>query len=316
MTMPSSGIITFDNINTELRFNSGSTCAIGSTCPRTVAGVASGQISMSNFYGKYLRGNFIGTTPGVSSQWTVPACVYKICVACVGGGANGGYADATNGGRGGGGGGLSYTNDISVTPGETLLWYVDVQSSSGGVTVVKRGTTKLVEAIGGNGITGGPAASGTGSARYSGGNGGTGNTTGAGGGGGAAGVAANGGAGGAGGAAGGTPSSGGGGGGGGIKFGINVGGGSGGGGHLKIWGNLGNFGNGGTANQPGLGDDPTVTAANGTQANQTNYNGGNGGIYGGGGGGGGSNATLSGVGKQGVLRIFWGAGYSFPSALP
>ena len=105
MTMPSSGIITFDNINTELRFNSGSTCAIGSTCPRTVAGVASGQISMSNFYGKYLRGNFIGTTPGVSSQWTVPACVYKICVACVGGGANGGYADATNGGRGGGGGG-------------------------------------------------------------------------------------------------------------------------------------------------------------------------------------------------------------------
>lgn len=52
MTLPVSGAISFNNINVELGVSGTTQASLGQTSYRTLAGVASGQISMSNFYGK------------------------------------------------------------------------------------------------------------------------------------------------------------------------------------------------------------------------------------------------------------------------
>jgi len=52
MTLPVSGAISFNNINVELGVSGTTTASLGQTSYRTLAGVASGAISMSNFYGK------------------------------------------------------------------------------------------------------------------------------------------------------------------------------------------------------------------------------------------------------------------------
>lgn len=52
MTLPASGAISFNNINVELGVAGTTQASLGQASYRTLAGVASGQISMSNFYGK------------------------------------------------------------------------------------------------------------------------------------------------------------------------------------------------------------------------------------------------------------------------
>lgn len=52
MTLQSSGAISIANINTELGVASTTTRSLNDSAARTLAGVASGTISMSNFYGK------------------------------------------------------------------------------------------------------------------------------------------------------------------------------------------------------------------------------------------------------------------------
>lgn len=52
MTLQSSGAISIANINTELGVASTTTRSLNDSAARTLAGVASGAISMSNFYGK------------------------------------------------------------------------------------------------------------------------------------------------------------------------------------------------------------------------------------------------------------------------
>lgn len=52
MTLPASGAISFNNINVELGVAGTTQASLGQTSYRTLAGVASGAISMSNFYGK------------------------------------------------------------------------------------------------------------------------------------------------------------------------------------------------------------------------------------------------------------------------
>jgi hypothetical protein len=52
MALPASGPISFNNINVELGVSGTTQASLGQTSYRTLAGVASGQISMSNFYGK------------------------------------------------------------------------------------------------------------------------------------------------------------------------------------------------------------------------------------------------------------------------
>lgn len=52
MTLQSSGAISINNINTELGSASGTPRSLGDTSSRNLAGVPSGAISLSNFYGK------------------------------------------------------------------------------------------------------------------------------------------------------------------------------------------------------------------------------------------------------------------------
>lgn len=52
MTLPASGTISISQISTELGRASTATTSLGETASRNLAGVASGAISMSNFYGK------------------------------------------------------------------------------------------------------------------------------------------------------------------------------------------------------------------------------------------------------------------------
>lgn len=52
MTLPASGPISFNNINVELGVSGATQASLGQTSYRTLAGVPSGVISMSNFYGK------------------------------------------------------------------------------------------------------------------------------------------------------------------------------------------------------------------------------------------------------------------------
>lgn len=52
MTLPASGPISFNNINVELGVSGTTQASLGQTSYRTLAGVPSGAISMSNFYGK------------------------------------------------------------------------------------------------------------------------------------------------------------------------------------------------------------------------------------------------------------------------
>lgn len=116
-----------------------------------------------------------------STSWTVPAGVKSVSIACIGAGGSWG----SSGDGGGGGGAWSSTNDISVTPGESLTF------ESGSLFRVLRGGDVLVAAESGRANDGTPegtgqggaASNGVGDVRRSGGNGGTG---GRGGGGGAA----------------------------------------------------------------------------------------------------------------------------------
>lgn len=52
MTLQSNGAISFANINNELGVANTTTRTLNDSAARTLAGVASGQISLSNFYGK------------------------------------------------------------------------------------------------------------------------------------------------------------------------------------------------------------------------------------------------------------------------
>lgn len=135
--------------------------------------------------------------PG-QQQWTaagtysllVPANCFSLCMVAIGAGGGGarGASGDTNESPAGGGGALSYSNDIAVTPGETL----DVVVAAGGgaasgnmsdgyaagVTSIKRGGTTLVSANGGSGgiwSSGqggqGGTTGGTGAVKYAGGKG-------------------------------------------------------------------------------------------------------------------------------------------------
>jgi len=99
----------------------------------------------------------------VTYDWTVPDDVTSICAVCVGGGEPGEKDTNANSPEGGAGGDLRYVNDIAVTPGETLQigaaigWQGDgdeqdsAHSGKGGPSWLKRSSTSLVFAQGGNG---------------------------------------------------------------------------------------------------------------------------------------------------------------------
>lgn len=233
-----------------------------------------------------------------SGTFTVPAGVTEICAVAVGRGQNGaaGDGDATPG-RGGEGGTLSYTNALSVTPGESLTMTIATSTSgSTGETTLKRSSTVLLAARAG-GQTSGQANVGTSFAGgttpepfggYGSGGGGAGGYSGAGGAGGFFGGGGSAGSGGSGGGGGSAAAAASGGGGGVGLLGAGSNGAAG----------IGNGGGGGGGSGGGAG------ASGGT--------GSAGGGYGGGGGGGDIN-NAGGSGGGGAVRIIWGAGRSYPS---
>lgn len=116
--------------------------------------------------------DFIGTYQDVSTTWTVPAGVTTISAVCIGGGGGGGAT--SQGGTyagGGGGGGLSWANNIAVTPGETLYIQAgrygqpysvmsdppgDLGSGGvGGNSLIYRNTGSIVYVLDANGGVGG-----------------------------------------------------------------------------------------------------------------------------------------------------------------
>jgi hypothetical protein len=261
------------------------------------------------------RGNNLNTdfdaTATASSfyyDWVVPSRVTSISAVAVGGGAGGSGSDGVLGGAGGGGGALSYSNNVAVVPGETLRVYVGrgglrFTVGSFGPAAFPSGIVRvsdssvLLKAIGGVGASssgsvgdGGPAASGVGQVRFSGGIGGTqGSGTGAGGGG-ASGYSANG------------------------NTGLGGSGNFGGNGNQSGLGGggVGLFGEG--ASGTALGQGGSGGGDGGTLGNQ----GGPGGLYGGGGGGSsdetsGGTEFHGGQGAGGAVRIIWGSDRSFPA---
>lgn len=234
-----------------------------------------------------------------SGTFTVPAGVTSICAVAVGRGQNGAAGDGMGTpGRGGAGGTLSYTNALSVTPGESLTVTIATStSSSTGETTLKRSSTVLLAARAG-GQTSGQANVGTSFAGgtapapaggYGSGGGGAGGYSGAGGAGGSIGGGGSAGSGGSGGGGGGGPSSEASGGGGGVGL-------------------LG-AGSNGTA---GSGSGGGGGGGSGGGAGASGGTGSAGGAYGGGGGGG-TTDYAGGTGGIGGLRIIWGAGRSYPS---
>lgn len=279
------------------------------------------------------KGSYFADTNTAKSttSWVVPAGVTSISVLCIGGGGGGGYGSSTTSrGSGGGGGAMCWSNNIAVTPGETLTVVPGASGiagtssaagGNGGDSYVARGAANLVLAKGGTGggsngattgRTGGQAASCvyTGGA-YSGGTGGAATTAAAGGGGGAGGYAGAGGAGGSGATAATAGGGDGAGGGGGTYTGTTTSNGYHGGGTVP-------FGTGGSTGAAGVTGSGSATSANwGGPGGRTNFS-----FlatnpahtrYGGGGGGGSVTNTQQNQGGFGAVRIIWGAGMSFPS---
>jgi hypothetical protein len=254
------------------------------------------------------------TTTGTQT-WIVPPGITSISAVCIGGGGGGagGESGRNEGVNGGAGGGLAY-GTIDVTPGEALTIVVGAGGAGGGTgtdgnaggnSSIARGAEILLQGGGGQGglerttgtRTGGTS---TGTKRLGGGAGGNsgGNSTDTGSGGGGAG--GYGGAGGAGGTTGAGSNGTDGGGGGGAT---NAGQGYGGGGAGVLGSGIGGS-TGGPFNGP-TGGVAAIGGTNGTRPNGGNY---------GGGGGGCDDDTNSagGNGGQGVVRIIWGPGRSYP----
>lgn len=262
------------------------------------------------------------TTAGTYT-FTVPAGITSICAVCVGGGGGSIYD-----GIGNSGGSLSYSNNVSTTPGESLTVVVGAggtgtsgASAPGGDSKISRSTTTLILAKGGA-----SASTNIGDTSYTGGNAQSPNITGSGGGG-AGGYSGSGGGGGADGNPNGTAGSSGtggaagGGGGGGYAadyfspgVGQFFGGGGGGGVGILGQGSSGGGGSGGSAGGAGGGGG----GSSGTSGSSSSGDAGPGGAYGGGAGGPGLNENTgsngaNANGARGAVRIIWGSGRSYPS---
>ena len=278
----------------------------------TVTSPLDGSQGSGSGYGNKVWKGHPSSTNG-EQDWIVPFGVTSICILCIGGGAG------ADGGNSGGGGGLTWINDVPVTPGTTLKVQ---QGKTGGRNGSENGSDQdgqdsyvkdangdlIIQANKGrknqsnSGGTGGNDISNIGTnyqnLTYGGGRGGHGGS-GKGGGGGGAGYSGQGGDGGNQCSSGGDGQGGGGGGGGGN---CNQDGGQGGG--VGIYGEGGNGAGGAPANYAGPGGGGSGGGAGaGTYGQWTEETG----AFGGGSGGG------SGGAGRGAVRIIWGAGRAFPS---
>jgi len=286
------------------------------------------------------------TTAG-QDTWTVPNGVASVCFVLIGGGGGGSASTWVNNGEAGGGGGggaLSWRNNYSVTPGDTLYITVGEGGEGGGpagTNDAQDGADSYIRLTSHSGTIIGRAGGGErgaydsetltsyGGVNYSTSYGGGGTTSG-GGTGGEGGHGSQGNTGGGGGGAGGYSGTGGSGNGGtGNDATSGSGGGGGGGGGVNSY-NEGNvvYGGGGT-DIYGEGANGAESLSSNTAGNNSNIQGyrgseeGPGGTsnaktksYGGGGAGNEDDGDDNGAdGGDGAVRIIWGVGRSYPATL-
>lgn len=290
-------------------------------------------VSSYNWPGIFVPpGQQIYTTPG-TYNFTVPAGITQISFVAIGAGGTGDDGNEGDGGGGGGGGGaLAYANNVNVTSGMTIVITVGERGTNGngkGIRAQNGGNTTInissFVAYANGGTGGAPYSTNPGSvggtfgfanipagANTGGGFGGTGGGgyDGGGGGGGAGGYTGFGGNGsyslGSTTTAVGYGAGGGGGAGTAASVGLN-GGGSGGTGQYNTTG-----GGGGGATIFSVAN-PAVNGANGNGLTSAGSKGGDGGFPGGGGGGSWDNSTgVAANGANGIVKILWGTGRSFP----
>jgi len=311
MPLPTSGAITLAQIQAEFGganpislseyYKGGAYVSVSDTAPNVPS---SGTISMSHFLGAAkaaVVGQVAYPASGIFS-WIVPTGVTSICAVAIGCGGG-------NSNQSGGGGSLSYVNNISVTPGESLTVTVGTPTASGtpASSSIKRGATVLLNANSGNdNSVGGAADTTNGAISFAGGAGG-----GGGGGGGAAGYSGPGGNGGTG--TGGTNNNG--------TSGAGGGAGGGAASQSAVFGCAGGGGTGilgqGANGAGGIATASSATGGGGGSGGTAGANAPGGGAPGSGGAYGGGigyyNTGGAGAGAVGAVRIIWGSGRSFPS---
>lgn len=155
MTLASSGSMSFGgstigrSINYELGRSFTSTLDLNDSDARTLANVLSGNISISNFYGKtfFTVGQEEFTSPGTYT-WVCPDGVSSVSVVVIGGGGGGDAgSDLVTVGGGGAGGALAYRNNISVIEGQSY----QINVGAGGLgQITVNGTTTQESTDGGS----------------------------------------------------------------------------------------------------------------------------------------------------------------------
>jgi hypothetical protein len=185
MTLANSGTMSIGgstanrSINLELGRAAGATSSMGESALRTLAGVASGAISMSNFYGK---SNFTPTTVTYNTGFgteTAPTGWSSCRIRIWGGGGGGGRSNGLSAPGGGGGGGGFSEKTITGSGSSTINYVVGnggagrTDSSVGGGTTAGQTRVGDVTATGGFAGTNMSANGGAGGAETSGGSGGT-----------------------------------------------------------------------------------------------------------------------------------------------
>jgi len=199
MTMVSSGAISLAgscvcgslNRSVEKELGGSGTSALGLGCSsvRTLAGVASGAISLSNLYGKsnYTPALRVSTSTVVSgATFTVPSgtpsgTTYTYLIVG-GGGGSAGFTSKSSGSKGGGGAGQVLTGTFTVSASQVITYTIGAGGStsggSGASSTIQTSTLSggsTVTASGGGGTVGNTGgSSGSGNAGYAGNVGGSG----------------------------------------------------------------------------------------------------------------------------------------------
>jgi len=166
----------------------GNFTATGASSPISVSGLTNGQsytfqVTAINAFGESPGSNVTNSvTPSELGQrlytsgsftFIVPTGITSVSVVCVGSGGAGGYASY----NGGSGGGLRYSNNISVTPGQSISVVAASAAYYNSAGTNSSFGTNGVDAFyffGGGGNSGNSTAGGTGGGNFTGGgNGGT-----------------------------------------------------------------------------------------------------------------------------------------------
>lgn len=135
MALPSSGSISLSQVAVELGRSSSATTSLGESAVRTLAGVASGAISLYNLYGKsnfqMSRSTYTYVTSPGSGTISVPTGATLMRVAAIGAGGAGHYGTGSYARYGGGGGGCAASKTVQAS---SISYTVGTGGSSSGAS--------------------------------------------------------------------------------------------------------------------------------------------------------------------------------------